>query len=238
MHLVTVPPARPAPPPSGNSRRRRASATGAHPLLVGIAAAVLAVLVVLGIGLVALLLRGAGRPTPQEVVGSAIPPPWTPGKGGAGSAPPLPPAGAAPALGAPAAAPTPPPPAPDSGVAEDQGIAPQAQPSAAPLEQPPTGDAPPPAPAEDFTPPRLIELPPPEYPAAGQRMGIEGVVVLQVLVAPDGRVLEANPVGERLGMGFEVAARRAAYAARFEPARRNGVPVQGETRIAIRFKLQ
>jgi protein TonB len=95
-----------------------------------------------------------------------------------------------------------------------------------------------PPPALSFEPPRLVYLPTPEYPRLGLRMQREGTVELQVLVSASGRVLSAEPVGERLGLGFEAAARRAAFNARFEPARRNGEPVEGETRIAIRFRLQ
>jgi protein TonB len=102
---------------------------------------------------------------------------------------------------------------------------------------PPPVEAPPP-PALSFEPPRLVYLPTPEYPRLGLRMQREGTVELQVLVSASGRVLTAEPVGERLGLGFEAAARRAAFNARFEPARRNGEPVEGETRIAIRFRLQ
>jgi protein TonB len=104
------------------------------------------------------------------------------------------------------------------------------------------GEAPAAAPQAEmeasFEPPRLLYLPTPEYPQMGRRMGREGVVELQVLVDEGGRVRSADPVGERLGMGFEAAARRAAFAARFEPARSDGRPVEAETRIAIRFRLR
>jgi len=218
----------PSPPPR--------AAGGPAPLLVALAAAALAVLFVCGVGVAVLLLRGGHRAPPQQVVGAAIPGGWVPGRGGAGAPPPPPSSGPAAPVGAPpplpSAAPEAPADHPPGELGEPDAQATPGQPGLAPgpVEQPPA--------AESFVPPRLINLPTPEYPAVGQRMGVEGTVVLQVLVAADGHVLEANPIGERLGMGFEASARRAAFAARFEPARRNGEPVDAETRIAIRFRLQ
>ncbi|HEV8631561.1 MAG TPA: energy transducer TonB [Thermoanaerobaculia bacterium] len=210
-------------------------ATRLPPLLVMLAAAALAVLLVCGTGFAILLLRGSHRGGAQEVVGAALPPGWQPGSGvGVGQPPPEPPAGAARPVGT-----VPPPPEaaeppPAEGPPSDE-LEPDAQATPPYGEQPP---APPPAGDPDFQPPRLLYLPTPEYPRFAQRMGREGVVELQVRVGADGSVLAADPVGERLGMGFEAEARRAAFGARFAPARRDGVPVESETNIAIRFRLR
>jgi periplasmic protein TonB len=208
------------------------------PVVIVLAAAAVVVLVAGGLVLTMLLFRRAGAGS-QEVVGSALPPVWQPGGDrGVGPVPPEPAAGHAAPVGSvppvqqrePFAAP--PPAAPEEGQLPPYAGAPT-----------PAYGAPPPAPpAEDapatFEPPRLIYLPTPEYPRLGLRMRREGVVDLQVLVASNGRVLEAEPVGERLGFGFEASARRAAFNARFEPARRNGEAVEASARIAIRFRLQ
>jgi TonB family protein len=208
------------------------------PLVVALGGAALLVLLVGGLVLGFLLFRGAPGST-QEVVGSDLPPVWQPGNDrGVGQTPPLPPGSTLPR---PAGTPPPvvevqpyPPEAPEPAEGEpmtdgESGPLPEGEPPQAPPEAPV---------APSFQPPRLLYLPTPEYPPVGLRMRREGVVNLQVLVSAEGRVLEAEPVGARLGMGFEASARRAAFAARFEPARRNGEPVEGEGRIAIRFRLQ
>jgi len=197
------------------------------------------IVVTAGLALAVLLFRGA-RGGSQEVVGSQLPPVWQPGSGrGVGPVPPAPPSGRVAPVGSVAPVPQaeepiapPPPQAPEEAGPLAEGVATPSYGEAAP---PPPEEPPP---ALSFEPPRLVYLPTPEYPRLGLRMQREGTVELQVLVSASGRVLSAEPVGERLGLGFEAAARRAAFNARFEPARRNGEPVEGETRIAIRFRLQ
>ena len=225
-------------PPRGAERRQESSGAKLPPLLIALGAAALAVLVVGGVVLGLLLFRGKSG-SAQEVVGSALPSGWQPGSGrGVGQVPPPPPSGAQTApVGSvppvPKAEPMEPPRAatPEYGETypEEAPTPPTMELPGQPEEQPPVAS---------FDPPRLIYLPTPEYPVLAQRMGREGTVTLQVLVGANGRVLAAEPTGERLGMGFEAAARRAAFNARFEPARRNGEPVEGEARIAIRFRLQ
>lgn len=209
------------------------------PVLIVLGALAVVIVVTAGLAVALLLFRGA-RGSSQEVVGSQLPPVWQPGEGrGVGPVPPAPASGRVAPVGSvapvPEAAPIEQPP-PEAAEGERvplaEGVATPGLGEAAPpqVEEPP--------PALSFEPPRLVYLPTPEYPRLGLRMQREGTVNLQVLVSPTGRVLSAEPVGERLGMGFENAARRAAFNARFEPARRNGEPVEGETRIAIRFRLQ
>jgi len=232
-----------APQPPSRSSGRASGQNGAKPpirlppLAVALGSAALLVLVVGGLALAFLLFRGAAGST-QEVVGSELPAGWQPGTGrGVGQAPPPPdgtppvPTGTAPPVpeavpyaGAPELAPG------EEGMAPEEAATPG-------YGEPPNGPLEDSAAVPSFEPPRLVYLPTPDYPAIGQRMGKEGTVNLRVLVGANGRVLEAEPVGERLGMGFEASARRAAFNARFEPARRNGEPVDGEARIAIHFRL-
>jgi protein TonB len=205
---------------------------------IALGAAALAVLIGGGVLFVLVVLHRAPAAA-QELVGSALPPGWQPGGGlGVGRPPPTPPGAPAPPTAAAPAAPHAEPydshpetpadePAPEAG-------APIETPPEASAEAPPTEAA---ADAPGYEPPRLVSLPRPEYPPLELRFGREGTVNLQVVVDADGHVISAEPVGERLGIGFESAARRAAFRARFEPARRNGQPVAGETRIAIRFAL-
>lgn len=215
------------------------------PIALALSAAALAVVLVAGLALALLLFRG-GRGGSQEVVGSALPPGWQPGTGGGvGQAPPAPAVGSA-ARPAGTVSPAPegsPYPAPPNGPDSEEGMGLESSDPSA-MGQPLSGTS-----GEELTrgydqgtgsfePPHLIDLPTPDYPQMGRRMGMEGTVELQVLVDADGRVLAADPVGDRLGMGFESAARRAAFAARFAPARVDGRPVRAETRIAIRFRLR
>ncbi|HEX5755836.1 MAG TPA: TonB family protein, partial [Arenimonas sp.] len=90
--------------------------------------------------------------------------------------------------------------------------------------------------------PRLLQslqsddaLAPPKYPAKAKAAGISGRVLLHVEVLPDGRVgdvkvVEATPVGT-----FEKAATDAARNWRFNPVRKNGIPVVGWLEIPVQF---
>jgi protein TonB len=111
-------------------------------------------------------------------------------------------------------------------------VAPQEAPTPPPaaLEEPPGELA--------YTPPRLLSLPDPSYPRMAERLRVEATVLLRVRVSSRGRVLDAEPIGEEVGYGFENEAVRAARRARFEPARRDGAPVTADTRLAVQFRLR
>ena len=71
---------------------------------------------------------------------------------------------------------------------------------------------------------------------AARRMGIEGTVVLRVVVAPDGTpksvvVLESSGHDVLDASALETVRRRW----RFVPARRNGIPVEDSVQVPIRF---
>jgi protein TonB len=207
--------------------------------------AVVAVVVVLTLLLaLAVRLRGdrdqAGPPL--EVLGSAIPEQWLPGGGrGAGSAPPPPPRDPTPPAGEVASAPPPEVPYGQARPRPDLPYPEATPPGPPPFAEPPVAEATPPPDEEPdpvFEPPRLIAMPNAQYPRVGRRRGLEATVVVRVRVSAGGRVLDAEPVGDRVGFGFEEAAVRAARQARFAPARRNGEPVTADTRIAVRFELE
>ena len=78
--------------------------------------------------------------------------------------------------------------------------------------------------------------PQPPYPMAARRMGIEGTVVLRVVVAPDGTpasvvVLESSGSAILDASALETVRTRW----RFVPARRNGIPVEDSVQVPIRF---
>jgi len=78
----------------------------------------------------------------------------------------------------------------------------------------------------------------PAYPLVARRLGKEGVVLLEVLVAPDGRAADVRMIRSS---GFapldESAVTTVRERWRFVPARRDGVPVESRVMVPIRFRL-
>lgn len=77
----------------------------------------------------------------------------------------------------------------------------------------------------------------PEYPRAARDAGIEGWVDLEFTVRTDGtvdavRVTDAQPAGT-----FEEAALASVARWRFEPVRRDGLPVEQRARLRMRFNI-
>jgi len=80
--------------------------------------------------------------------------------------------------------------------------------------------------------------PKPPYPLAARRLGVEGVVTLEVLVRPDGSPAEVrvrSSSGSSLLDDSAVETVRARW--RFIPARRGAVPVESRVTFPIRFTL-
>jgi protein TonB len=80
--------------------------------------------------------------------------------------------------------------------------------------------------------------PKPPYPLAARRLGVEGVVTLDVLVRPDGSPAEVrvrSSSGSPLLDDSAVETVRSRW--RFVPARRGNVPVESRVSFPIRFKL-
>ncbi|HWK35001.1 energy transducer TonB [Sphingomonas sp.] len=77
----------------------------------------------------------------------------------------------------------------------------------------------------------------PDYPPDMRRAGIEGRVVVKVLVGTDGRVKAFEAVSGP-GESFFSATRRQAMARwRFKPATRDGVPYESWKTMSLRFRL-
>lgn len=93
-------------------------------------------------------------------------------------------------------------------------------------------------PIVSFTPPELVSVVRPSYPPAARRLRRTATVELRVRIDREGRVTDAEPLGPPVGLGFDQAARDAALRAVYRPARRNGVAVEGEARLAVLFDLQ
>jgi protein TonB len=77
----------------------------------------------------------------------------------------------------------------------------------------------------------------PAYPARLERLGIEGRVVLNVLIGTDGRVKDVRILLAD-DDGFADATERQARAKwRFRPATRDGAPVEAWKRLTVRFEI-
>ena len=83
---------------------------------------------------------------------------------------------------------------------------------------------------------KILAKPRPKYTAEARRLQIEGEVRLEVLFAASGDI-EISKVAQGLGHGLDENAIEAAKNIRFEPAQRNGEPVDLVATVYIRFQL-
>ena len=82
---------------------------------------------------------------------------------------------------------------------------------------------------------RIVTKVEPVYPEAARKAGMQGLVVLDVVVAPDGSVKRLRPVsGPEL---LAQSAKEAVQSWKFEPYLSNGEAVEVETTLAIEFRL-
>lgn len=126
-----------------------------------------------------------------------------------------------------------------------------------PFDPAPTLEAPPPAPPRweapvaprsiaddpgvflyDRLEPVPVTLAKPVYPRLAREAGIEGRVVVRVLVDEHGRVADAVVIESDATPGMVEAALRAARACRFEPARQRDVAVSAHVTIPFSFSLR
>lgn len=77
------------------------------------------------------------------------------------------------------------------------------------------------------------------YPAASQRNGEEGTVIVRVVIAPDGRVTGAS-IARSSGFARldDAALRRALAKWRFVPAMDDGVAIEATRDVPVTFRLQ
>jgi protein TonB len=85
--------------------------------------------------------------------------------------------------------------------------------------------------------PRLLAQPEVPYPPEARKAGVEGKVVLALVIAPDGAVAGARVLSEP-GAGLGEAARQAARHFRFSPALLEGEAVETEIRFTYTFILE
>lgn len=77
----------------------------------------------------------------------------------------------------------------------------------------------------------------PQYPPAARRRGIEGTVVLRVLVAADGRVLSVEIARSSGSEALDAAARETIGRWRFRPAMRGGEAIAAAASVPVQFSL-
>jgi TonB family protein len=90
---------------------------------------------------------------------------------------------------------------------------------------------------EAFAKPQVIERVNPHYPESARKAGIQGTVLLETLVSPDGscRVIDVLESPDPL---LTEAAREAVEQWRYEPARKpDGRPAEVQMTLTIRFRL-
>jgi TonB family protein len=85
--------------------------------------------------------------------------------------------------------------------------------------------------------PQLLREVKPDYTEEARRRGIEGDVLLEIVVRRDGSVGDVR-ILERLGAGLDERAVGAVRQWRFSPARRLGAPVDVVVEVAVEFKLR
>jgi len=84
--------------------------------------------------------------------------------------------------------------------------------------------------------PRALDTPDPEYSEEARKAKYQGVVVLWLVVGPDGRPRDIR-VSRPLGMGLDQKAVEAVQRWRFEPAMKDGRPVAVQINVEVNFRL-
>jgi TonB family protein len=86
------------------------------------------------------------------------------------------------------------------------------------------------------TAPRVIYAPEPEFSEEARKAKFQGTVVLWLIVGREGRTHEVR-VYRSLGMGLDEKAIEAIRQWRFEPGRKDGIPVAVQVNVEVSFVL-
>ena len=88
----------------------------------------------------------------------------------------------------------------------------------------------------NYVPPRAISRPPPAYPDFAKSSRVEGDVMLLVSISSTGAVRNAKVLsGNTL---LAKAAENAALHWNYAPGLSNGVPIESQMQVVVRFRLQ
>jgi TonB family protein len=92
-------------------------------------------------------------------------------------------------------------------------------------------------PGSGIEPPRLLREVKADYTEDARRAGVEGDVVLEIVVRSDGSVGDVT-IKKGLGQGLNERAVQAVRQWRFSPAHRKGAPVDVIVEVSVEFKLR
>lgn len=87
-------------------------------------------------------------------------------------------------------------------------------------------------------PPVLVHFEVPKYPDLAREAGIEGTVRVKVLVAEDGKVIDASVISSDVTAAMEASAVAAALKCRFKPAKQRTQPVKAHVMVPFIFRLR
>ncbi|MGO9269165.1 MAG: TonB family protein [Terriglobia bacterium] len=90
---------------------------------------------------------------------------------------------------------------------------------------------------EDITPPKGLYTPEAQYTEEARRQGIEGTVVLEIVVEASGNVSDVK-VAKSLDPGLDASAVKTVRNWRFEPGTRDGRAVRVAVHVEMSFKLR
>ena len=93
------------------------------------------------------------------------------------------------------------------------------------------------APGSGIEPPRLLREVKADYSEDARRLGIQGEVVMEIVVMSNGSVGDVK-ILKRLGAGLDERAIQAVRQWRFAPATRKGSAVDVLVEVAVEFKLR
>ena len=86
-------------------------------------------------------------------------------------------------------------------------------------------------------PPKVIHQEEPDYTEKARKAGIEGTVLLRIVITVEGVPTDIR-VTKSLDAGLDKEAVKAVSRWRFEPARKDGVPVAIEANIEVNFRIE
>ncbi len=91
-------------------------------------------------------------------------------------------------------------------------------------------------PGSEVSAPRAIYDPEPEYSEEARRLKQQGMVILSVIIDPQGRARDIH-VARSLGMGLDEKAIEAVKTWKFSPGKKDGIPVAVQVNIEVSFRL-
>lgn len=86
------------------------------------------------------------------------------------------------------------------------------------------------------TSPRVIYAPDPEFSEEARKAKYQGIVVLSIVVGPDGRAHDIR-IQRSLGLGLDEKAINAIRRWKFDPGRKDGTPVAVMANVEVSFRL-